>query len=42
MLQVDYEELLKLWLTDPITVVVADGKKLSNEVLKIVKKNLND
>jgi transcriptional regulator with XRE-family HTH domain len=41
LLQADYEELLKLWLADQITAVVADEKELSNDVLKIAKKNIN-
>jgi hypothetical protein len=41
ILQADYEELLKLWLADQVTAVVADEKELSNEVLKIAKKNIN-
>ena len=39
-LQADPEELLKLWLADQVTAVVADEKKLSNEVLEIAKQNL--
>lgn len=40
-LQADYEELLKYWLADQVTAVVADEKELSNEVLNIAKKNIN-
>jgi transcriptional regulator with XRE-family HTH domain len=40
LLQTDYEELLKLWLADQVTAVVADEKELSNDVLKIAKQNL--
>ncbi|MDR1632441.1 MAG: helix-turn-helix domain-containing protein [Dysgonamonadaceae bacterium] len=40
LLQADYEELLKLWLADQVTAVVADEKELSNDVLKIAKQNL--
>jgi len=40
-LQADTEELLTLWLADQVAAVVADEKKLSNEVLKIAKKNIN-
>jgi transcriptional regulator with XRE-family HTH domain len=40
-LQADYEELLKFWLADQVTAVVADEKELSNEVLNIAKKNIN-
>ena len=35
------EELLKLWLADQVTAVVADEKKLSNDVLEIAKKQIN-
>jgi transcriptional regulator with XRE-family HTH domain len=41
LLQGDKEELLILWLTDQVTAVVADEKKLSNKVLNIAKKNIN-
>jgi hypothetical protein len=41
ILQTDYEELLKFWLADQVTAVVADEKELSNEVLNIAKKNIN-
>jgi transcriptional regulator with XRE-family HTH domain len=41
LLQADYEELLKLWLADQVTTIVADEKKLSNEVWEIAKQNLN-
>jgi transcriptional regulator with XRE-family HTH domain len=40
-LQADEKELLTLWLADQVSAVVADEKELSNEVLKIAKKNLN-
>jgi transcriptional regulator with XRE-family HTH domain len=40
-LQAEYEELLKLWLADQITAVMADEKELSNDVLKIAKQKLN-
>ncbi|MDR2652988.1 MAG: helix-turn-helix domain-containing protein [Prevotellaceae bacterium] len=40
-LQANYEELLKFWLADQITALVADEKELSNEVLSIAKKNIN-
>ena len=39
LLQVDYEELLKFWLADQVTAVVADEKELSNEVWEIAKQN---
>jgi transcriptional regulator with XRE-family HTH domain len=42
LLQADYEELLTLWLADQVTAVVADEKELSNEVLKIAKKNIKN
>jgi transcriptional regulator with XRE-family HTH domain len=42
LLQTDYEELLKFWLADQVTAVVADEKELSNEVLKIAKENLKN
>jgi transcriptional regulator with XRE-family HTH domain len=41
LLQANREELLTLWLADQVTAVVADEKKLSNEVLNIAKKNIN-
>ncbi|MDR2131643.1 MAG: helix-turn-helix domain-containing protein [Odoribacteraceae bacterium] len=41
ILHADYEELLKFWLADQITAVVADEKELSDEVLKIAKQNIN-
>ena len=40
MLQTNSEELLKLWLADQVTAVVADEKELSSDVLKIAKQNL--
>jgi transcriptional regulator with XRE-family HTH domain len=40
LLQTDYEELLKLWLADQVTAVVADEHKLSDEVLEIAKQKL--
>jgi transcriptional regulator with XRE-family HTH domain len=40
LLQADYEELLKFWLADQVTAVVAEEKELSNDVLKIAKQNL--
>jgi transcriptional regulator with XRE-family HTH domain len=42
LLQTDYEELLKLWLVDRVTAVVADDKELSNEVLKMAKEKINE
>jgi transcriptional regulator with XRE-family HTH domain len=41
LLDADEEELLKLWLADQVTVLIADEKEISNEILKIAKKNLN-
>ena len=41
LLKVDKDELLTLWLADQVVAIVADEKKLSNEVLKIAKKNIN-
>jgi transcriptional regulator with XRE-family HTH domain len=40
-LHADYEELLKYWIADQVTAVVADEKELSNEVLNIAKKKIN-
>jgi transcriptional regulator with XRE-family HTH domain len=40
LLQADYEELLKFWLADQVTAVVADEKELSSEILNIAKQNL--
>jgi transcriptional regulator with XRE-family HTH domain len=42
LLQTDYEELLKLWLADQVTAVMADEKELSNDVLNIAKQNLEN
>jgi transcriptional regulator with XRE-family HTH domain len=39
-LQADYEELLKFWLADQVTAVVADEKHIAKTVLKIVKENI--
>jgi len=36
--QTDYEELITLWLADQVTMVVADDKKVANNVLNIAKK----
>ena len=38
--QIDYEELLKLWLADQVTALVEDDKQFTDEVLKLAKKNL--
>ncbi|MDR1585212.1 MAG: helix-turn-helix domain-containing protein [Prevotellaceae bacterium] len=40
ILHADETELLKLWLADQVAAVVADEKELSNEVLSMVKQNL--
>ncbi|MDR2064946.1 MAG: helix-turn-helix domain-containing protein [Prevotellaceae bacterium] len=42
LLQADYEELLKLWLADQVSAVVADEERLSNEVFKMAKENLKN
>ncbi|MDR1583365.1 MAG: helix-turn-helix domain-containing protein [Prevotellaceae bacterium] len=42
VLDTDETELLKLWLADQVAAVVADEKELSNEVLIIAKKKLNN
>jgi transcriptional regulator with XRE-family HTH domain len=42
VLEANETELLKLWLADQVAAVVADEKELSNEVLSIAKKKLND
>ena len=42
LLQGDKEELLTLWLADQVTAMVADEKDLSNKVLSIAKKNINE
>ena len=41
LLQTDEKELLTLWLADQVAAVVADEKELSNDILKIVKQNIN-
>jgi transcriptional regulator with XRE-family HTH domain len=41
-LKADYEELLKFWLADQVTAVMADEKKLSNDVLRIAKQNIKN
>ena len=41
-LNADEKELLTLWLADQVTIVVADEKELSNDVLKIAKQNLRN
>jgi transcriptional regulator with XRE-family HTH domain len=42
LLQSDREELLTLWLADQVTAVVGDNKELSNKVLNIAKKQINN
>ncbi|MDR0871954.1 MAG: helix-turn-helix domain-containing protein [Prevotellaceae bacterium] len=41
LLQGDREELLILWLAEQVTAMVVDEKELSDEVLNIVKQNIN-
>ncbi|MDR0613847.1 MAG: helix-turn-helix domain-containing protein [Dysgonamonadaceae bacterium] len=41
LLQANKDELLTLWLVDQVTAMVADEKELSNKVLNIAKKNIN-
>ncbi|GHT07277.1 hypothetical protein FACS189426_00170 [Bacteroidia bacterium] len=41
-LQADYEELLIFWLADQVTAMVVSEKELSNKVLSIAKKNINE
>ncbi|GHV31171.1 hypothetical protein FACS1894177_05120 [Bacteroidia bacterium] len=41
-LQADYEELLTFWLADQVTAMVVSEKELSNKVLSIAKKNINE
>jgi DNA-binding XRE family transcriptional regulator len=41
LLDADEKELLTLWLADQVTTVVSDEKELSNEVLKIAKKEID-
>ena len=42
LLKADKDELLALWLADQVIAVVADEKELSNKVLDIAKKRLNE
>jgi transcriptional regulator with XRE-family HTH domain len=42
LLKADEKELLALWLADQVTAVVEDDKELSNKVLDIVKKRINE
>jgi len=42
LLNADEKELLTLWLADQVTAVVADEKELSNKVLNIAKKRINE
>jgi len=38
--QIDYEELLKLWLADQVTALVEEDTQFTDEVLKLAKMNL--
>ena len=40
LLKTDKDELLMLWLADQVTAVVADEKKIADQVLNIVKENI--
>jgi transcriptional regulator with XRE-family HTH domain len=40
LLQANSEELLTLWLTDQVTAVVADEKKIADQVLNMAKENI--
>jgi len=40
LLQANPEELLTLWLTDQVTAVVADEKKIADQVLNMAKENI--
>ena len=42
LLQVDETELIKFWLADQVTALVADEKEISNDILKIAKENLKN
>ena len=42
ILQANEKELLSLWLADQITEVVVEDKEMSETVLNIVKKTLNN
>lgn len=42
LLQDDREEFLTLWLADQVTAMVVSEKELSNKVLSIAKKNINE
>ncbi|GHV10347.1 hypothetical protein FACS1894162_3950 [Bacteroidia bacterium] len=42
LLQADKDELLTFWLAEQVTAMVVDEKRLSNEVLDIVTKNINE
>jgi transcriptional regulator with XRE-family HTH domain len=39
-LRADEKELLKFWLADQVTKIVAEEKEISNDILKIVKDNI--
>jgi transcriptional regulator with XRE-family HTH domain len=42
LLKADKDELLTLWLADQVTAMVAEEKELSNKVLSIAKRNINE
>ena len=42
LLYADEKELLALWLADQVTAVIADDKELSNKVLNIAEKRINE
>jgi transcriptional regulator with XRE-family HTH domain len=42
ILQADKEELLALWLADQVAAVVEDDKGISDKVLDIAKKKINE
>ena len=42
LLNTDEKELLALWLADQVTAVVANEKELSNKVLNLAKKRINE
>jgi transcriptional regulator with XRE-family HTH domain len=42
LLQADSEELLKFWLADQVTAVVANERKIANDALDIVKNQISN
>jgi len=42
LLKVDEKELLALWLADQVTAVVESDKEISDKVLRIAKKTINE